>query len=145
MGLLGPSKKQLGKQSQAHILARLLELGYTVLIPYGDSSRYDLVIEDAEGHFWRIQCKTAWVEGGDQGYIKFSTASLRSRQVEGRIHYSRKDYQGDVDYFAVYSHEMSKVYLIPIGKVSETRMSLRLAPSKNNQKKGVHFAEDYEL
>src|SRR5947209_4148367 len=124
MGLLGPSKKLLGEQSQAHILARLLELGYTVLIPYGDSSRYDLVIEDAEGHFWRIQCKTAWVEGGDQGYIKFSTASLRSRQAGGRIHYSRKNYQGDVDYFAVYSHEIRKVYLIPIGKVSETRMNL---------------------
>ena len=90
MRLLEPNKKQLGEQSQAYILARLLELGYTVLIPYGDSSRYDLVIEDAEGHFLSIQCKTAWVEGGDQGYIKFSTASLRSRQNEGRIHYSRK-------------------------------------------------------
>ena len=58
MGLFEPTKKQLGEQSQAHIIARLLEVGYTVLTPYGDSSRYDLVIEDAEGQFWRVQCKT---------------------------------------------------------------------------------------
>jgi hypothetical protein len=37
--------------------------------PYSlwDSSRYDLVIEDTEGQFWRVQCKTAWIEGGDKG------------------------------------------------------------------------------
>ena len=62
MSLLGPTIKQLGERSQAHIIARLLEVGYTVLTPYGDSSRYDLVIEDAEGQFWRVQCKTAWIE-----------------------------------------------------------------------------------
>ncbi len=69
MGLIEPTKKQLGERSQAHIIAQLLEAGYSVLAPYGDSSRYDLVIEDAEGQFWRIQCKTAWIEGGDDGYI----------------------------------------------------------------------------
>lgn len=51
---LGPTKKQLGERSQAHIIARLLEVGYTVLTPYGDSSRYDLVIEDADGNFWKV-------------------------------------------------------------------------------------------
>ena len=59
MDLFVPTKKQLGERSQAHIIARLLEVGYTVLTPYGDSSRYDLVIEDADGKFWRVQCKTA--------------------------------------------------------------------------------------
>lgn len=34
MGLFVPGKKKLGEQSQAHIMARLLEVGYTVLVPY---------------------------------------------------------------------------------------------------------------
>jgi hypothetical protein len=144
MELLGPTKKQLGERSQAHIIARLLEVGYTVLTPYGDSSRYDLVIEDAEGRFWRVQCKTAWIEGGDEGYITFATASLRPRG-NGRVHYSRVDYTGQVEYFAVYSHELHKVYLIPVDKVSKSSMRLRLAPSKNNQEKGVKWAKDYEI
>lgn len=61
MALVEPNKKKLGEQSQAHIIARLLEVGYTVLLPYRDSSRYDLVIEDGDGQFWRVQCKTAYV------------------------------------------------------------------------------------
>ncbi len=33
MGLYGPTKKQMGERSQAHIIARLLEVEYTVLTP----------------------------------------------------------------------------------------------------------------
>ncbi len=89
------SKKNLGEQSQAHVVARLLEVGYNVLLPYGDSSRYDLVIEDADGRFWKVQVKTAWIEEkGGGGNIQFATASLKSRQNEGRITYSRRGYVG---------------------------------------------------
>jgi PD-(D/E)XK endonuclease len=52
---------------------------------------------------------------------------------------------GQVDYFAVYSHELRKVYLLPVNEVSQTRMHLRLAPSKNKQERGVHWAADYEI
>ncbi len=146
MGLFGPTKKQLGERSQAHITARLLDAGYNVLVPYGDSSRYDLVIEDAQGQFWRIQCKTAWVEGGNEGYINFATTSLRSRSTNGKVQYSRVGYTGQVEYFAIYSHELHKTYLIPASHIGNaTRMRLRLAPSKNNQEKGVKWAKDYEL
>jgi PD-(D/E)XK endonuclease len=145
MSLFEPTKKQLGERAQAHVIAKFLEVGYNVLVPYGDSSRYDLVIEDAEGRFWRVQVKTAWIEGGDQGYIKFATTSLRSRSTNGRVAYSRAGYQGQVDYFAVYSHELRKVYLLPVNEVSQTRMHLRLAPSKNKQERGVHWAADYEI
>lgn len=80
MGIFGPTKKQLGEQSQAHIIARLLEVGYTVLVPYGDSNRYDLVIEGGDGQFWRVQCKTAYMEKdrNDEGHLQFATVSLRS-------------------------------------------------------------------
>ena len=80
MDIIGPTKKQLGERSQAHIIAQLLEVGYTVLTPYGDSSRYDLVIENGEGQFWRVQCKTAWIENGDTS-IQFATTSLRTRST----------------------------------------------------------------
>lgn len=145
MGLFRPTKKQLGEQSQAHIIAQLLEVGYTVLTPYGDSSRYDLVIEDAEGQFRRVQCKTAWVEGEDSGYIKFATTSLRSRSTNGKVQYSRARYTGQIDYFAVYSHEQRKTYLIPANLATGETMRLRLAPAKNNQEKGVKWAKEYEL
>lgn len=137
MGLLEPTKKQLGELSQAHITARLLEVGHTVLTPYGDSSRYDLVIEDVEGQFWRVQCKTAWMENEDTS-IQFAATSLRTRSTNGKVKYSRAGYVGQVEYFAVYSHELRKTYFIPTSHIGNTnRMRLRLTPSKNNQEKGV--------
>jgi len=60
MGNFGPRQnpKSIGERSQAHIIARFLDVGYNILIPYGDNTRYDLVIEDADGNFYRVQCKT---------------------------------------------------------------------------------------
>jgi hypothetical protein len=49
----------MGERSEAIIIGRLGYSGYTVLKPYGENQRYDLVIEDADRHFWRVQCKTA--------------------------------------------------------------------------------------
>jgi len=53
MGLFGPKQnpKAVGERSQAIIIFRLLEAGYNVLTPYRDNTRYDLVIEDADGNF----------------------------------------------------------------------------------------------
>ena len=81
----------------------------------------------------RVSCvssKTAWVEGGDDGYIKFATTSLRSRSTNGKVQYS---------------HEQRKTYLIPANQAIGNTMRLRLAPAKNNQEKGVKWAKDYEL
>ena len=32
----------------------------------------------------------------------------------------RAGYKGQVDYFAVYSHKLGKVYLLPVNEVSQT-------------------------
>ncbi len=84
MGLLGKGKRDtnsIGDISEAAIITRFLQLGYVVLTPYGGNQRYDLVIEDADGQFWHVQCKTAWVE--DSGaVIHFDTAN---QNVTGKI------------------------------------------------------------
>ena len=53
----------------------------------------------------------------------------------------RKHYRGDVDYFAVYSPDLQKTYLIPITDVGDTMNALRLVPTKNNQAKHVRWPE----
>ncbi len=77
MGLLGKGKRDTntkGEISEAAIITRFLQLGYIVLTPYGGNQRYDLVIEDADGNFWRIQCKSAWIDE-DGTVLKFNTAN----------------------------------------------------------------------
>ena len=146
MGLYGPKQnpKAIGERSQAHIIARLLDVGYNVLTPYGDNTRYDLVIEDADGQFWRVQCKTGWIEEGG-AYIEFATASLYYHTRAGRTEHGRKDYRGQIEYFAVYCPDTAKVYLVPIDHVGAANARLRLLPTANQQKKNVRWATDYEL
>jgi PD-(D/E)XK endonuclease len=145
MGLLAPKrrvdKKALGDQSEIIVTARLMKAGYTVLKPYGDHTRYDMVIEDANGQFWRLQCKTAWLSDGG--------STLQFRPCSMHYHYTpehgKKDYRGQADYFVVYSPDLDTVYLFPVDQVGVSLVSLRLAPSKNNQSKSVRWASEYEL
>ena len=134
------STNQIGTISEAAIVARFIQLGYTVLTPYGGKQRYDLVIENNEGEIWRVQCKTARMQ--DNGtVVAFDTANhnmaLKNKQW--------KHYQGQCDYFAVYCEELSKIYLLPVDQVGTARVNLRLIPAKNNQEKYVRWAKDYEL
>lgn len=143
MGLLGGVRRdtnRIGEISESAIITRFLQLGYVVLTPYGGNQRYDLVIEDVDGHFWRIQCKTGRIDG-ESTSIKFSTAI---RNVTGKNKQSR-NYRGQRDYFAVYNEALNKVYLIPVDQVGTTSGALRLTTRKNNQEKNTLWAKDYEL
>ena len=143
MGLLGKGKRDtnsIGDISEAAIITRFLQLGYVVLTPYGGNQRYDLVIEDVEGQFWRVQCKTGWVDEGGT-LIRFNTANAN---VTGKNRQSRH-YRGQCDYFAVYCEDLNKVYLVPVDQVGISRANLRIGSPKNNQEKHVRWAKDYEL
>ena len=150
MGFFRPPPKEkgikgaIGAESEAVIAATLIQAGYTVLTPNGYMHRYDLVIEDADGQFWRIQCKTAWLSK-DSATLRFNGYSLLYKGQKGRTESKRVSYANDVDYFAVYSPDLQKVYLIPIAHIGNTENCLRLVPTGNNQSKHVRYAADYEL
>jgi hypothetical protein len=150
MGFFRPTPKEkgikgaMGAESEAVIAAVLIQTGYTVLTPNGYMHRYDLVIEDAEGKFWKVQCKTAWLSK-DRATLRFNGYSLLMKGQKGRSESKRTGYENDVDYFAVYSPDTQKVYLLPVTHVKNTENCLRLIPAGNNQEKNVRYAAGYEL
>ena len=131
MGILRPTPKQKvpkgsqGTESEMIIATELV--------------RYDLVIEDADGRFWKIQCKTAWLSTQTEGALVFAGCS-----TGGKGGWEKRGYLNDVDYFAVYSPDTDRVYLVPAEGIGN-QCSLRLTPSKNKQEKHVRYAADYEL
>jgi hypothetical protein len=145
MGSIGNGKSKrstnsIGEMSESAIITRFLQPGYAVYAPFGGKQRYDLVVEDSEGQFWRVQCKTARIQ--DNGTVAaFDTAShnvaLKNKQM--------RNYRGQCDYFAVYCEQLNKIYLIPVDQVGMTRANLRLVPAKNNQEKKLRWAKDFEL
>jgi len=58
---------------------------------------------------------------------------------------TRRHYRGEVEYFAVYSPDLDKVYLVPIEHIATTQATLRLVPAKNNNQYGIRMAQDYQL
>jgi hypothetical protein len=92
MGLLGPKRHthKTGDISEQAAITRLLQCGYVVLQPVGQMHRYDLVIEDADGKFWKVQVKTGWVVE-DEGIIMFASASSQNYTVKAKDGGATKD------------------------------------------------------
>ncbi len=134
--------KLVGDQTEAMVIARLVQAGKCVLLPFGENQRYDILIDEGEP-FVRIQCKTGRLR---DGVINFPTcsSSYHHPNNRGTVHY-RHTYAGQADMFGVYCPETDRVYLVPVGDVREFQASLRLTPTKNNQSKRVRWARDYEL
>ena len=123
-----------GNAAEAAILAALVRQGYLVLLPFGDGQPYDLVV-DLGGPLLRVQCKRGWRNGG---CIAFNTHSTD----HGR---GRRSYVGRTDVFGVYFPPENAVYLIPISAIPAHGGRLRLEPTRNNQRKRIRMAADYEI
>jgi hypothetical protein len=126
----------VGERSQGAIVAEVVKYGYTVLIPFGEAHRYDMVIEK-DGQFLRLQCKTGRYENG---VVKFATCSVNWWN-KTKKRYTREE----IDYFAVYCQYTGKVYLVSVDVVPHDMGTLRVEPTANNQAKGVRWAEDFEI
>ncbi len=90
------------KKGDTAIITRFLQLGYKVLTPNGRNQRYDLVIEDAEGQFWCVQCKTARIQ--DNGTVVAIDTANHNYALKNK---QWRHYRGQCDYFAVYCEELA--------------------------------------
>lgn len=122
-----------GNATEAAILEAFASRGFGVLIPFGDGEPFDLVVHLGSGEFLRVQCKTARLLDGCVVFNGRSTDHGRGRRT----------YDGLADVFGAYLPANDMVYLVPVGSRFTPR--LRLAPARNNQRRGVRFAADYEL
>jgi hypothetical protein len=134
---LSPTHK--GAAAEAAIAAAAIRLGLVVLRPLCEGSRYDLVI-DVGGLLLRVQCKWAPRRGS-----VLCVRCITSRHTPRG--YLRSTYSPDeVDAIAAYAAETGACYLIPIEQVDgHATVSLRLAPTANNQELNVRWARDYDL
>jgi hypothetical protein len=107
-----------------------------VLQPISAASRYDLAVDNENGTLMRIQCKTGVLR---EGRIVFRVYSVSGHRSAG------KPYQGQVDAFGVYCEATRRTYLVPLAVIPEHRVMvcLRVLPSKNGQRIGVHMADDF--
>jgi hypothetical protein len=113
----------------------LYEKGYLILTPHTEHSPFDLV-GYKDGKFLRIQ-------------VKYRTAKNDKIEVAFRTCWADKngthtqDYdKNEIDVMCVYCPDTDKCYYVNPQDCNKT-FNLRLSTPKNNQKNGIHLAENY--
>ena len=125
-----------GDVTEAAVLAALVRHGLPVLIPFCPDGPYDLVVDVGEGHFVRVQCKTARPTPG--GTVEFN--SLSTDHGGGA-----QTYVGRADVFGVFCPALDRVFIVPVADATRSKTRLRLVPARNNQQRRVRLAADFDV
>jgi hypothetical protein len=132
--------KAIGETSQLAIMLGLDRAGYAFFVPFGENTRYDLVIDEGD-RLARVQCKTGRLK---TGAVRFRACSSYAHHQNPKL--LKRDYLGEIDYFGVYCPETRGVYLVPIEHLRVRREgALRVDPARNGQAHKVRLAADYQI
>lgn len=114
--------KRRGEWVELLFMARAAQRGFNVSKPWGDSSRYDVSVED-EGRFRRVQVKSTDVPRGKDGFV----CCLKRTGIQ----YYRIE---EVDFFAIYVVRKDAWYVLPARVVLRLKSNIRVAPGNEKQK-----------
>jgi hypothetical protein len=118
-----PNTKITGERSEAAFLAHALNLELAIAKPWGDSRRYDFIVDNG-GRLWRVQTKC--------------TECLRADAYETRATYTvgktRAVYtRADIDFLAAHVVPLNVWYIIPVEVCTPAPM-LRMYPHRKAKK-----------
>ncbi len=118
-----PTRKRRGEAAEAAFLARATHLGFTVCLPWGDSNRYDSVVELNRG-FLRVQVKSATRYAENRYRVKTTGAN-------GRVYTSK-----EIDFFVAYIVPENIWYILPIQSIGQ-RKGIRFYPHTRRQSRAL--------
>jgi hypothetical protein len=110
--------KRTGELAEAAFLHKAVGLGFRVTKPWGDSERYDFVL-DSGRRLWRVQIKCTAVERAGGYHIQ----PIHFVYGKNKVVYT----EDDIDVLAAQVVPLDVWYLVPVGALAAGR-SLRLYP-----------------
>ena len=114
-------------------------LGVDVFRPLAQGGRYDLIF-DLGQKLWRVQRK--WASRYGDVLIARTYRARRNRDGLVRRLYTAEE----IDAFAIYCMEIDRCFFVPMTHAAGMQeIPLRLAPTRNNQRRGIHWADDFDL
>lgn len=131
------NSKRIGNIGEAKVLAKFVEMGIPIYIPFGDDEKADLVAE-FNGKLNKIQVKTS-IKSKNGCSIFDLTSSTAHRTNGGRRKYSNSE----IDYFALYSLDRNKIYLMKAPDNPMTAITIRFEDTKSGKKIGVNYESDF--
>jgi hypothetical protein len=135
--MLSPDQK--GNIAEAAIAFHAVRMGVPVYRPLFEGGRYDLILE-LDGRLVRVQCK--WAARYDEVLIIRCARNRRTR--DGLL--CRTYTVDEIDAFAAYSVDLDRCYYLPLEDfLGMKAIQLRIAPTRNNQRRRIRWAETYEF
>lgn len=128
----------IGDVTEMEVATALVRSGKKLLRPLSAAARYDLVIDNEDGTFIRVQCKTGRLR---EGRVEFRLYSVSGHRTQG------VGYRGQVDAYGVYCPQIDAIYLVPVTAISACGAiaTLRVEPARNGQTRGVRHAAEFTI
>jgi PD-(D/E)XK nuclease superfamily protein len=133
--------KKKGDLAELRVACDLVAKGYRVALPFGEDCDYDLIL-DRDDRLERVQVKYASSKRGVIA-VRCQSHSL----TNGKVRRTKRYTPATVDWIAVYDPIENRCYYVPsseLGTTGRTGLYLRVIPTRNHQRIGIHYAEDYE-
>jgi len=124
------TRKRRGEVAEAAFLAKASSLGFGVSKPWGDSERYDFVL-DSGRKFWRIQVKST---------ERFAESRYRVKTSGWKDTYTRDE----IDVIVVYIVPEDLWYIVPI-EAAVSRKGLRFYPHGKSKGTLEKYREAWDL
>ena len=130
---------QKGAIAELAVQLAATKLGIDVYRPVAEGGRYDMIF-DLVGELVRVQCK--WASRCGDVLVARCYRARRNRDGLVRRLYTREE----IDAYALYSLELDRCFFVPMSHAEGMQeIRLRLAPARNNQRKRIHWADDFDL
>lgn len=131
------NSKRIGNIGEAKVLAKFVEMGIPIYIPFGDDEKADLIAE-FDGKLNKIQVKTSIKS--KNGCSIFDLTSSTAHRTNGE---RRKYLNSEIDYFALYSLDRDKIYLMKVPDNPMSAITIRFEDTKSEMKSRVNYESDF--
>jgi hypothetical protein len=134
------NKKAKGDLAELKVAADLRARGYRIAIPYGEDWDFDLILCRDDGALERVQVKYVRSDGCVIE-VRCRSHSLTNGKVRATKHYTA----AMIDWLAIWDAILDRCFYVPARELGAGMwvLSLRLEPTRNNQRRGIRPAERY--
>ena len=121
---------------------KFIEKGFIVSVPYGNTSRYDLIVDAGNNKYFRIQCKTA--HQNENGSYTINTANQQfTANARNVKHYD----SSQIDFICSIIEE--QLVVIPVDFISHSKSKIfrshTYPPINNSCASTCNWIDDYTL
>lgn len=131
------NSKRIGNIGEAKVLAKFVEMGIPIYIPFGDDEKADLIAE-FDGKLNKVQVKTSIKS--KNGCSIFDLTSSTAHRTNGE---RRKYSNSEIDYFALYSLDRDKIYFMKAPENPMSAITIRFEDTKSGMKIGINYESDF--